>query len=361
MNNEIKPLPGFLSGYEAYYETDPRTATLQWFREASFGLFIHYGVYSLLERGEWVQFREQIPVAEYEKLKDDFTAENFDADFITDLMLAAGMTYVTITTRHHDSFCLFATEETDFNSVAAPCGRDLIGELTRACAEKGLGIFYYYSYALDWRHPHFLPRGASSDWANHRPDYASGDPAYKYEKEADFEKYIAFMHAQLTELLTNYGPIAGIWFDPIMGYYGRPDMFPLQETYALIRSLQPHALIAFKQGANGEEDFASCERDPHPMEDRLEDPAHKEVARHAWAANRSKHNEICDTLQPGQWGYNKADAGSHRTPDEVLEMLEAAHLRDSNLLLNTGPLPDGSIDPEDVAILREVGKRLRGA
>jgi len=142
-------VPTFLRGYEQSYDEDPRAACLQWFRDAKYGLFLHYGLYSLLGRHEWVQFREKIPVAEYAKLKDQFTADGFDADAIAALAVDAGMKYVNITTRHHDSFSLFPTGEWDFHSVDAPCGRDLVGELAAACDRRGLGFCCYYSHGRD--------------------------------------------------------------------------------------------------------------------------------------------------------------------------------------------------------------------
>jgi alpha-L-fucosidase len=354
--------PSYLRDYGDEYRLNPREAARSWFRDARFGLFMHYGLYSLLGRGEWVMLREKIPVAEYAKLKDRFTADRFDADFITDLALDAGMKYVNITARHHDSFSLFGTGETDYNSVASPAGRDLVGELSERCDEKGLGFFCYYSYACDWYHPWFYAREAG--WANARPAYDEPEPAYLWRADDDFARYIEFIHAQLRELLTDYGPIAGIWFDPIMGYYARPDLFPVEETYALVRSLQPQTLISFKQGATGTEDFAAPERSGHSLAERVaqvfpDNPESTVVARRAWESNSAKHNEICDTLLPSVWGYRKADDGNHRTPDDVMEMLAAAEEKDCNLLLNTGPLPDGSIDTFDEATLREVGLRLR--
>lgn len=353
-------IPSYLSDYADLYRLKPRAAARAWFADAKFGLFMHYGLYSLLGRHEWVMYREAIPVAEYEKLKAQFTAEAFDADFITDLALEAGMRYVTVTSRHHDSFCLFKSAVSDYTSIEAPAGRDLIGELAEQCAQKGLGFFPYYSYALDWRHPYFYPRNV---FEMARPDYDEPEPRYKWEKDEDFQHYIDFVHAQIRELLTNYGPLAGIWFDPIMGYYARPDLFPIEETYAMIRELQPQALIAFKQGASGDEDFASPERHGHSMADRVRErigDAEAEVAQQAWDGNKGQHNEICDTLQPGAWGYNQDDDDNHKGADEVMAMLAQAEGQNCNLLLNTGPLPDGSIHPEDVATLREVGRRLRG-
>ena len=147
-------MPSYLKGYEEIYSRSPRQAAIEWFRDTRFGLFLHYGLYSQLGRHEWVQFREKIRVNEYAKLKNTFTAENFDADFICDLALEAQMKYVNITTRHHDSFCLFDTKQNDFNSVNSPAKRDLVGELARACAKRGLGFFCYYSHGRDWKHPH---------------------------------------------------------------------------------------------------------------------------------------------------------------------------------------------------------------
>ena len=348
--------PEFLENYRDLYARDPRAATLQWFSEARYGLFMHYGVYSLLGRGEWVMLREAIPAAEYAQLKEQFTAENFNADFITDLALDAGMKYVNLTARHHDSFCLFKTAQTDFNSLNTPCGRDLIAELADACRRKGLGLFLYYSYALDWKHPYFYPPEAG--WQSARPPYQTPEPSYLFRQDEDFRHYIDFVHNQLRELLTQYGPLAGIWFDPIMGYYHRPDLFPIDETYALVRSLQPQCLISFKQGANGTEDFATPERNARSLAHRLSGE-NAAVAQRAWEKNETKYGELCDTLQPKIWGYNKQDSGSHRSAAEVIEMLAYARSRNCNLLLNTGPLPDGSIDPEDEGILRAVGKQLR--
>jgi alpha-L-fucosidase len=345
------PTPPHLRGHAAAYRDDPRQASVDWFRSARYGLFMHYGLYSILGRGEWVMLRERIPLDEYVRLKDRFTAKDFDADAITDLALESGMKYVNITSRHHDSFCLFRTAQTNYNSVDSPVRRDLIAELADACRRKRLGLFLYYSYALDWKHPYFYPRDKQRPFA--RPDYEKPEPSYLFRKDQDFQHYLDFVHAQLRELLTQYGPIAGIWLDPLMGYYGRPDLFPLDETYGLIRSIQPGCLISFKQGANGDEDFVAPERQAAALK------RGGDAALEVWEKNQGKPIEICDTLQPKVWGYNRAADGKHKNTDEVMEMLANASERKANLLLNTGPLPDGSIHPDDQATLREVGRRLR--
>ena len=352
-------VPSYLKNYADLYARDPKAAALAWFKDAKFGLFMHYGLYSILGRGEWVMYRENIPVAEYEKLLPQFNPCKFDADFITDMALGAGMNYVTITSRHHDSFCLFDSKYSDYTSVKSPAKRDLIAELAVQCQKKGLGLFLYYSYGLDWRHPYYYPRSYAP---MARPDYKTPEPSYRFQKDEDFKHYIEFVNNQIRELLTNYGPLAGIWFDPIMTYYARPDLFPIADTYAMIRKLQPQTLITYKQGATGTEDFAAPERTGASLAEKVAKqfgPEKAKIAAAAWESNRSKHNEICDTLQPHIWGYKKDDDDKHLDADETLRRLSYAFYQNCNLLMNTGPLPDGSIHPVDVKTLHEVGRRIK--
>ena len=334
---EAVAVPSYLQDYGDRFATDPRGAARQWFREAKFGLFLHYGLYSLLRGHEWVQLRERIPVAEYAKLKDRFTAEKFDADFITDLALAAEMRYVNITTRHHDSFCLFATEQTDFHSVNSPAKRDLVGELAVACRKKGLGLCLYYSHGRDWRHPH-APN--NDPWrGSARPKYDPPEPTYAYGQDHDLQKYLDFMTAQITELLTNYGPIAAIWLDGIaVPLSGDRTKFKCQELYDHIHRLQPQVLVSYKQGLLGTEDFFA------PEHKAVENPSGKPM-------------EICSTLQEKSWGYNAQ--ARHISTDEAWAKLVAASTAGANLLLNTGPLPDGSIPQEHVRVLRALGQCIR--
>jgi len=234
-------VPSYLQGYEDTFALDPRKAALEYFSEAKFGLFIHYGLYSLCEGfwkgehsrpAEWVQLRGKIPIQEYETFADRFTAERFDADFITDMVLDAGMKYVNITTRHHDSFCLFDSQYSDFKSTNSAARRDLVGELADQCAQKGLGFYLYYSHGRDWRHPH-APN--NDRWGgNARPQYDPAEPSYKYGEDHDLQIYLEFMKNQITELLTHYGPIGAIWLDGIGTPRSRPDkieLFKAQELY----------------------------------------------------------------------------------------------------------------------------------
>lgn len=162
-------------------------------------------------------------------------------------------------------------------------------------------------------------------------------------------------------MLTNYGPAAGVWFDPEMAYFAQPDMFAMDETYELIRRLQPHALIAFKHGATGNEDFAAPEGRGAPVLEKIkarigENAA--ERAQHAWAANEGKRGEICDTMA-WPWGYHEKNDETHIDADQVLEKYVEAQRRNCNLLINTAPLPAGGIPDKDIRTLREVGRRIR--
>jgi alpha-L-fucosidase len=244
---------------------------------------------------------------------------------------------VNITTRHHDSFCLFATKQTDFNSVNSPAKRDLVGELAEACRKRGLGLCLYYSHGRDWKHPH-APN--NDEWGgNARPKYNPPEPSYAYGKDHDLQKYLDFMTAQIAELLTNYGPIAAIWLDGIaVPLSGDRKKFKCQELYDLIHRLQPQVLVSYKQGLLGTEDFFA--------------PEHKAVAN-----PDNKPMEVCSTLQDGSWGYSAKSRNI--SADEAWAKLAAAGAAHANLLLNSGPMPDGSIAPDHVRVLREMGQRIK--
>ena len=345
----ISTTPSYLNEYQTIHAVNRHKAALTWFRDAKYGLFLHYGLYSALGRGEWVQYQEQIPVQEYEKLKDQFTAKGFDADFITDLALESEMKYVNITTMHHDGFCLFDTRATDFNSVNSPAKRDLVAELAEQCRQKGLGMCFYYSHGRHWRHPHAM---TNQKYGKHaRPNYEERQPIYAADDEHDISNYVAYCEAQVAELLTNYGPVANIWFDgystPMSGPWQTELKIP--ELYDTVRKLQPACLISYKWGITGTEDFLAPEY--HWLKG---DPQRTEEA-----AASGKPIEICSSI--AGWGYKKDKDGKHPGADAMMEKLAYAKKWNANLLLNTAPKPDGAIDQQDVNTLKEVGRRLRSA
>ncbi len=348
----MSSVPSYLRAHAATYAIDPRRAALEWFRNARYGLFLHYGLYSLLGRHEWVQLDEKIRVADYARLADEFTAADFDAEAIAQLAEDAGMRYVNLTTRHHDSFCLFRYAQTPFNSVdGAPARRDLVAELAVACALRGLGLCLYYSHGRDWRHPH-APN--NDEWGGKaRPEYDPPEPTYATGASHNLDHYLGFMREQIRELLTHYGPVAAIWLDGIaVPLSGEGARFKAQELYDFARSLQPQVLVSYKQGLTGTEDFFAPE---HQLPTAQDTKAKQGLI----AAHPDKLVEICTTMAPGSWGYKKDTTGAHLTAEQVWEKLRQSRGRRANLLLNTGPLPDGSLDTEDVAVMRTVGARLR--
>lgn len=347
-----QPVPTYLHSYATTFQHDPHAANQQWFQEAKLGLFIHYGLYSLLGKGEWVQYADTIPYQTYSALQNQFTARDFDAEEIVTMAQAAGFKYITFTAKHHDGFCLFSTAQTAYNSILSPAKRDLVGELSEACDKHGMGLFLYYSYAADWHHPYFYPR---SLWEKARPAYDPQPNEYLYQTTDDFRKYVDYVHAQLVELLTQY-KVAGIWFDPIKGFYANPSAFPIAETYALIRKHCPYALISFKQGANGTEDFMA----PEHAQGALVGGGYP-IAAEIYELNKGKYKEVCTTMQynrPGGkgsvWGYNAQ--AEHRNAEQVRRNIQAAMDGGYNLLLNVGPLPEGGIHPQDIKAFQDLSR-----
>ena len=340
-SSEDSQVPAWIQDYASQYEAGPLQWARDWFSNAHFGMFIHYGLYSLLEKDEWVQFTEQIPVKEYEILKDRFTAEKFDADFITDLLLDSGMNYLNFVAKHHDSFCLWETGFSDFNSMNSPAGRDLLGEMSDQCNRKGIPLFITYSYGRDWRHAHAPDPDTYKSFST-RPAYKDTEPSYRYGDDHNLDQYIEYAMNQVRELLTNYGDIAGIWLGGASTILSGPiEPFRLPELYDMIRKAQPHCLVSNGTGVTGKEDYIAMLR---------------KLRESSW---NDKIIEICDTLQPFGWGYHKEADGKHREKEWVVEKLKSTCDSGCNLLLNTGPLPEGKIHPEDINTLKEVGKYIR--
>ncbi len=349
-------IPNYLKNYKYLLEEKPKNAALEWFKQARYGLFIHYGLYSQLGENEHVWRLQDFTRIEYEKMKDSFNPEKFDADYYVKFAIDCGMRYINMVTKHCDGFSLWDSKVTDFTSVNSPSRRDLVKEMAEACEKYGMGLFLFYEHGMDWRHPH---GPAHWDWKDPRVktvDRLSGnDPWYASGEKYDINKYVKFVEQQITELLSNYGPVAGIWLDgigtPLSGDYR---LFKCRELYALIRKLQPQALISYKQGLLGTEDFFAPEHripgaaqgDPASLVGKIE-------------TEKEKIIEICTSMTPTGWSYIREYDGQHKNADEVWETLDKAGRVNANLLLNIGPLPDGSIHHEDETALRAVGERLR--
>jgi alpha-L-fucosidase len=303
------------------------------FQDMKFGMFIHWGVYSVLGDGEWVLHDRKLKLNEYERLPKFFDPEKFDAKTWVALAKSAGMKYITITSRHHDGFAMFDSKVSDWNIVQrTPYRKDPLKMLADECHHQGIKLFFYYSQ-LDWHNPDYYPRGQTA-WDNGRPDHG--------EWNAYLDNY---MDGQLRELLTNYGPIGGIWFD---GMWDKPDAdWHLQKTYSLIHQLQPAALIIpnHHQTPKPGEDVQTFERDL---------PGRNTAGFNTKYVSDELPLESSNTLNDS-WGFNIGDH-KFKSPEEVEEMLVRAAGNNSNLLLNIGPMPNGDIEDEFITRLHAVGE-----
>src|SRR5260221_7998030 len=314
----------------------------RWYQDAKFGMFIHWGVYSQLAQGEWVMQQREIPVPKYEWLASAFNPIRFDAREWVTLAKAAGVRYITITSRHHDGFSMFKSATSPYNIVDyTPFKRDPLKELAEECHKQGIKLFFYYSQ-LDWHHPDFFPRGGTGLKAG-RPD------------SGDWNKYKEYYIGQVRELCTNYGEIGGIWFD---GWWDRPKAdWGHDILYPMIHKLQPHALVGnnHHQKPFPGEDFQMFEQDL--------------PGQNTAGLNTTQQSDLpfetCRTIN-NSWGLNTGDH-SHKPISELVRYLIQAAGRDANLLLNTGPQPTGEILPEHreryLAIsqwLKKYGKSVYG-
>lgn len=290
-----------------------------WFFDKRYGMFIHWGLYSIPAWHEQHQWRARVRRAEYVKLANQWNPKKFDPEEWLDTMEMAGMKYITITTKHHDGFCLWDTKETKFNTMNTPYKQDIIGKLSDACHRRNVPLCLYYSIA-DWNHPSYPNQGRHHELAG--PE--QGDLP-------DWDKYMEFLKAQVKELCSNYGKIDGFWWDMNVPLYKDPSV------NAMIRSLQPSAVInnrGFDEGDFGtpERDFAAAEADATI----LERPA-----------------EACQSVGMESWGYKKdedyyTDLHLERSVDKYLS-------RDANYLLNVGPTAEGLIPDESFVILERLG------
>jgi alpha-L-fucosidase len=319
---------------QTYHPADANLQARTWFQDAKFGMFIHWGVYSVMGKGEWVMNNDKIPVSEYEKLAPQFNPTGFDAAAWVALAKAAGMKYITITSKHHDGFAMFATKQNKWNIVdATPYAKDPLKMLADECHKQGIKLFFYHSQ-LDWHSPDYYPRGRTGQTAG-RPE------------SGDFNHYLDFMDSQLQELLTNYGEIGGIWFD---GWWDKPDAdWRLPKTYGLIHRLQPAALIGsnhHRRPFDGE-DFQMFEKDL---------PGGNTAGFNDQSEIGSLPLESCDTINIA-WGYNSTDK-NFKSSKQLIQFLARNAGYSANFLLNIGPMPTGKIQPEFEERLRAIGQWL---
>ncbi len=284
---------------------------IQWWRESRYGMFIHWGLYALLERGEWAMYMERIPKAEYAALADRFDPRRYKADEWVALAQEAGMKYMVLTSRHHDGFCLWDTATTDYSAPKTAAGRDLVAEYMDACHRAGMKVGLYYSL-LDWRWPAYWlgPEKAPEQWA----------------------ESVAYVHAQVKELVTKYGRLDILWYDG--GWPWNADQWQSKKLNAMVRRAQPGILINNRSGLP--EDFGTPEQ-------------HIAAEQRPW--------EACMTLDELWWGWHPGDPNV-KSGMAVARTLVQCVSQGGNFLLNVGPRADGTIAPVQAKPLREAGAWL---
>jgi alpha-L-fucosidase len=311
------------------------------FQDDKFGIFIHWGIYSMLADGEWILHSKNLNHKEYAKLASGFYPSKFSAKEWVSAIKASGAKYITITSRHHDGFSMFNTRYSDYNIVdATPFKRDIIKELADECRQQGIRLHFYYSH-LDWTREDYYPLG--------RTGKNTGRTSH-----GEWKDYCMFMNNQLTELLTNYGPIGAIWFDGMWDKDIYEDgmtakTWNLDEQYSIIHKLQPGCLIGNNHHITPfpGEDIQIFERDL-PGENK---------------AGLSGQNisplplETCETMN-GMWGYRIADQ-NYKSPKTLIQLLVKAAGKNANLLMNVGPQPNGELPAVSVERLREMGEWMK--
>ncbi len=325
---------GQITAQDAYTERQKRT---EWFRDARFGMFIHWGIYAVPARGEWVRNQEKLSVDDYQPYFETFNPEDYNPREWAKAAKDAGMKYAVMTAKHHDGFCLFDSKYTDYKATNTPAGRDLIKEYVEAFRAEGLKVGFYYSL-LDWHHPDY-------------PHYGDGihpmseNEAWKGKKH-NFDNYVTYMHNQVRELATNYGKIDIMWFDFSYGEMSG-EKWKATELVKMVRELQPEIIIDNRLGGNMEA------ANPEPFAGDFEGP--EQVIPHKGIydeLDRPIPWEACITLN-NDWGYSTNE--DYKTPGDIVNALVNVVSKGGNLLLNVGPDARGNIPEKSLEILAKVG------
>ena len=321
---------------------------IRWFQEARFGMFIHWGIYAIPARGEWIRCNERISVADYQQYFDEFDPVDYDPRAWARAAKEAGMRYAVMTAKHHDGFCLFDSKHTDYKATNTKAGRDLIREYVEAFRAEGLKVGFYYS-TIDWHHPHFPHYGD-------RQHPMRDNPAFK-DHQYDFDQYLDYMHAQVEELVTNYGQIDILWFDFSYDHL-TGEAWRATDLVNMVRKHQPKVIIDNRLEGSGEGfggllsespsvysgDFVSPEQiiPPQGIVNCKGEPV-------AW--------EACITMN-NNWGFAGND--KHFKPASMLirKLVECVS-KGGNLLLNVGPDARGKIPPQSLEALAEIGRWMR--
>ena len=318
---------------------------MEWYTQARFGMFLHWGLYSIPARGEWMRSFEKLTDEEYGKYFEEFNPVDYDPKKWAKLAKKAGMKYMVLTAKHHDGFCLFDSGYTDFKATNTKCGRDLIKEYVEAVRAEGLKVGLYYSL-LDWHHedyPHF------SDGAH--PMYQN--PAYPDEGRV-WERYVEYLHNQVRELCTNYGKIDILWFDYSFGEYSG-EKWGATRLVNMVRQLQPGVIIDNRLEVSGSGLGSLASGNPLPYHGDFVSP--EQIIPQEGIRDINGNPliwEACFTMNDS-WGYNLKDKYFKPAPMLIRKLVECVS-KGGNMLLNVGPDARGNFPEESVSRLKEIGK-----
>lgn len=318
---------------------------VEWYKDARFGMFIHWGLYAIPARGEWVRSTEEISIEDYQQFFDEFDPVDYDPKKWAKVAKDAGMKYAVLTAKHHDGFCLFDSKLTEYKSTNTKAKRDLVREYLEAFRAEGIKVGLYYSL-LDWYHPEYPHYGDKQHPMRNNKAYEG--------KKHDFDKYLEYMHGQVKELCTEYGKLDLMWFD--FSYDNlRGEAWKATELVKMIRTYQPDVIMDNRLEVSGEGfgslatatptdycgDFVSPEQiiPPHGLKDELGNDL-------TW--------EACVTMN-NNWGYNSKDL-DFKTPETLIKKLVECVSKNGNFLLNVGPDAKGNIPQESLEILSTIGK-----
>ncbi|OGG56850.1 MAG: alpha-L-fucosidase [Candidatus Handelsmanbacteria bacterium RIFCSPLOWO2_12_FULL_64_10] len=318
---------------------DPTPGKTDWFVHDRFGLFIHWGIYALPARHEWVKNREKIPDEDYQKYFDHFDPDLYDPRKWARAAKEAGMKYFVVTSKHHDGFCLWDSDLTDYKATNTPAGRDLLKPMVEAFREEGLRVGFYHSL-IDWHHPEFPVDGLHP---------MRDDEEFRRKAAGrDIRKYAGYLHGQARELLTRFGKIDIAWFD---FSYSRRDWgwskgkgkedWQSEKLIRMVRELMPDIIL----------------NDRTEIDQDIKTPEQYQPRSWLRVNGRPVIWEACQTLN-GSWGYDR-DNLDWKPPDMLVRMLVDAVSKGGNMLLNVGPTARGEFDPRALRILKEIGEWMR--
>lgn len=320
----------------------------KWFMDARFGMFIHWGLYSIPACGEWMMSEKEMSVEEYYTYFEQFNPVDYDPKKWVGLAKEAGMKYIILTAKHHDGFCLFDSEFTDYKATNTKAGRDLVREFVDACREEDLRVGLYYSI-IDWSHPDFPKYGDRQHPMRNREDYK--------DEKIDFDRYLRYMHGQVRELVSNYGKLDLLWFDFSYDELSG-EAWKATELIKMVRKYQPDVIIDNRlEGAGDNHGSIATE---HPLIYSGDFASPEQIIPPEGICNEKGEPipwELCATMN-NHWGYCNFDH-QYKSPELLIRKLVECVSKGGNMILNVGPDARGNMPDESINILRDVGRWMK--